>query len=192
MNFIQSIGTCYRKYFTFSGRATRAEFWKFILFMFLILIVLVIVNSVIFGPTLTYQYASLEAYQSGESPTSIKKTYSDGYLGDIFFVISFFPLMAVTWRRMHDSGLPGYIPLLVWLVFIIGMLAAMILTIGFDAFKSDLLADGQVKVMAPSVLWALIAFGSMLFTLGLNTYLLVRPSDPKINKYGPNPHEVPT
>ena len=32
MNFIESIQTCFRKYFTFSGRAQRSEFWWFVLF----------------------------------------------------------------------------------------------------------------------------------------------------------------
>ena len=36
MNFIQSISTCMRKYVTFSGRATRSEFWWFYLFTVLV------------------------------------------------------------------------------------------------------------------------------------------------------------
>ena len=36
MNFIQSISTCMRKYVTFSGRATRSEFWWFCLFTILV------------------------------------------------------------------------------------------------------------------------------------------------------------
>ena len=31
MGFGQAIGTCFRKYVTFSGRAARAEFWWFVL-----------------------------------------------------------------------------------------------------------------------------------------------------------------
>jgi len=36
MNFTQSISTCMRKYVTFSGRATRSEFWWFCLFSVLV------------------------------------------------------------------------------------------------------------------------------------------------------------
>ena len=36
MNFTQSISTCIRKYVTFSGRATRSEFWWFCLFTILV------------------------------------------------------------------------------------------------------------------------------------------------------------
>ena len=32
MDFGESIGTCLRKYFVFEGRASRSEFWYFVLF----------------------------------------------------------------------------------------------------------------------------------------------------------------
>jgi uncharacterized membrane protein YhaH (DUF805 family) len=35
MNFTQAITTCFQKYATFSGRATRSEFWWFALFTLL-------------------------------------------------------------------------------------------------------------------------------------------------------------
>ena len=36
MSFSQSIVTCFKKYLTTSGRATRAEFWWFHLFVYLV------------------------------------------------------------------------------------------------------------------------------------------------------------
>ena len=39
MNFQQAITTCLRKYVDFSGRATRSEFWWFVLFNFVLSIV---------------------------------------------------------------------------------------------------------------------------------------------------------
>ena len=39
MSFLNSISTCLTKYFVFSGRATRSEFWFFHLFAFLVLVV---------------------------------------------------------------------------------------------------------------------------------------------------------
>ena len=35
MTFQQAIITCFRKYFTLSGRASRSEYWWFVLFNFL-------------------------------------------------------------------------------------------------------------------------------------------------------------
>jgi uncharacterized membrane protein YhaH (DUF805 family) len=36
MTFIESIQTCFRKYAEFNGRASRPEFWWWVLFMFII------------------------------------------------------------------------------------------------------------------------------------------------------------
>jgi uncharacterized membrane protein YhaH (DUF805 family) len=38
MTFGQSVSTCFRRYAVFSGRATRSEFWYFVLFMVLLVI----------------------------------------------------------------------------------------------------------------------------------------------------------
>jgi uncharacterized membrane protein YhaH (DUF805 family) len=60
MNFVESIQTCYKKFFDFSGRASRSEYWWFqlyytiiylLMFMFegdlsLLLAILVIVNII--------------------------------------------------------------------------------------------------------------------------------------------------
>jgi uncharacterized membrane protein YhaH (DUF805 family) len=35
MNFTESISVCFKKYADFNGRATRSEFWWFMLFLFL-------------------------------------------------------------------------------------------------------------------------------------------------------------
>lgn len=36
MTFQESIKTCFQKYATFEGRASRAEYWWFVLFLFLV------------------------------------------------------------------------------------------------------------------------------------------------------------
>ena len=41
MQFGQSISTCFSKYATFSGRASRSEFWWFVLFYYAFLIILI-------------------------------------------------------------------------------------------------------------------------------------------------------
>lgn len=40
MNFVESIQTCFRKYADFNGRATRPEYWWFVLFQFVAYLVL--------------------------------------------------------------------------------------------------------------------------------------------------------
>jgi uncharacterized membrane protein YhaH (DUF805 family) len=45
MNFIESVKTCFSKYADFSGRATRSEYWWFVLFYTIVLIVGAVVNE---------------------------------------------------------------------------------------------------------------------------------------------------
>jgi uncharacterized membrane protein YhaH (DUF805 family) len=49
MDFGQAIKTCLNKYATFSGRATRSEYWYFFLFLMIVNIVASVLDSTIFG-----------------------------------------------------------------------------------------------------------------------------------------------
>ena len=106
MNFIQSISTCMRKYVTFSGRATRSEFWWFYLFTVLVNFVASFVGNLIFMSTYNIFFI---------------------YLSTITSLILLLPSLAVAVRRLHDVGRSGWwiliaftvigiIPLLIWYV----------------------------------------------------------------------------
>ena len=103
MNFFEAVKTCWIKYATFSGRASRSEYWFFILFLFLLSIVTAIIDVVVF-PDIEW------------TPIST--------LASLLTVI---PSITVAARRLHDvdrSGwwqllvitIVGIIPLLDWLV----------------------------------------------------------------------------
>lgn len=49
MNFGQAISTCFSKYATFSGRASRPEFWWFTLFQILVSIVASMLGDIVAG-----------------------------------------------------------------------------------------------------------------------------------------------
>ncbi len=49
MTFGESISTCFKKYATFDGRATRSEYWWFFLFTFLVSVALGIVSEMLSG-----------------------------------------------------------------------------------------------------------------------------------------------
>ena len=74
-----------RKYATFSERATRSQYWLFILFLLLISIVAMAFDAAI------------------SSPFSQSKTF----LG-IAYAVHFLPNLAVTARRLHDTGRSGW------------------------------------------------------------------------------------
>ncbi|WP_423907506.1 DUF805 domain-containing protein [Candidatus Spongiihabitans sp.] len=90
MNFAQSIKTCFSKYATFTGRASRSEFWWFILF-------LALVNALA---------SVLECYALDQCDIS------DGVLSWLWIFATMLPSLAVGVRRLHDIGVSGWWQLL--------------------------------------------------------------------------------
>ena len=99
MNFQTSIKTCFNKFAVFSGRASRSEFWFFVLFGFLGGIITVIIDVMILG----YPYEE------------------NGPINLIFSVTLIIPSIAVTARRLHDINKSGWWQLL-WITIIGGIL----------------------------------------------------------------------
>lgn len=103
MNFGEAISTCMGKYGTFSGRASRSEFWWFMLFTILMDWGSTIVSRATFG---------------FEDP-----------MVDIFplivSLVFFVPAIAAGSRRLHDIGKSGWwqllsiIPIIGWILIIV-------------------------------------------------------------------------
>ena len=88
MGFVESIKTCFSKYFVFSGRSTRSEFWYFSLF-WIIGIFLAIYGDLVLNLDL------LENDELG--PFEI-----------IFVLVAWVPYLSVTFRRLHDVNRSGW------------------------------------------------------------------------------------
>ena len=86
MNFQNSIKTCFKKYATFSGRASRSEFWYFYLFAYGIYGILII-SAIYIAPIFFWILVG-------------------------FFLVTFFPFIAVIARRLHDVNKSGWFQLL--------------------------------------------------------------------------------
>ena len=90
LGFNEAVGTCFRKYFDFSGRARGSEFWFFYLFSCILYIVAGLLDMSIFGYT-------WEDY------------------GPLYIITSlslFIPSISAATRRLHDSGKSGWWQLL--------------------------------------------------------------------------------
>jgi len=100
MNFGESISTCMGKYATFSGRASRSEYWWFYLFTILMS----------WGSTIV-------AGALGNSMVGILPT--------IISLVFLIPAIAAGSRRLHDIGKSGWwqllliIPIIGWILIII-------------------------------------------------------------------------
>ena len=103
MNFATSISTCMSKYATFSGRASRSEYWWFYLFVLLMSWGATIVGSSMFGV--------------GDP---MKDIFS--LIVNLVFLL---PTLSSACRRLHDTGRSGWwmlisftiiglIPLVIW------------------------------------------------------------------------------
>ena len=86
VSFGEAIKLGFRKYFDFKGRAQRAEYWWWTLFVVIASIVLAILDGIFFGSGVT-------------DPEP---------LGNIFSLATFIPGLAVAWRRMHDIDKSGW------------------------------------------------------------------------------------
>lgn len=87
MSFGQAISTCFSKYATFTGRATRSEFWYFYL-----------LYIIIYLPT--YFISTGLALGAGNA--------SYTYLPLIVTLPLWLPLLAAAVRRLHDVDRSGW------------------------------------------------------------------------------------
>lgn len=104
----------YRRYFDFTGRSRRMEYWMFFLFVFLIGIVFNIL-AMAFG----FSAASMMGANpnAAPDPTAIMQGLGTGFwvifgIYMIFALGTFIPQLAVTVRRLHDRDMSGWFLLL--------------------------------------------------------------------------------
>ena len=82
MNFIESIKTCYKKFFDFSGRASKSEFWWFQLYVFIIYVLMFFVQGDL------------------------------ALVLSILTIVTIIPIWAASVRRLHDTDKSGWFVLI--------------------------------------------------------------------------------
>ncbi|WP_409483079.1 DUF805 domain-containing protein [Arsenicicoccus dermatophilus] len=106
MSFGDAVKTCFRKYVVFSGRARRREFWFWALFTVLVSLLTGVVDSL-----LGFGAAGVDA-GSTSNGSSLSLTDSVGPAQTLATLALFLPSIAVTARRLHDTGRSGWWQLL--------------------------------------------------------------------------------
>lgn len=90
MTFKRAFERCVReKYVAFSGRASRAEYWKFMLIYVIILLV-------------------AQALDVGLFPHTVDETGMGGTITTIVTILLFLPAFTAQIRRLHDIGKSGW------------------------------------------------------------------------------------
>ena len=108
MNIQTAVKTCFSKYATFSGRASRSEYWFFYLFTIIASIVTWVIDTMLLG------------YSAEDT----------GAISLIFQIIIILPSIAVGARRLHDIGKSGWWQLLILTIIGIILLIVWFATIG--------------------------------------------------------------
>jgi uncharacterized membrane protein YhaH (DUF805 family) len=90
MGFGDAISTCFGKYATFSGRAVRSEYWFWVLFSVIVLVVLNIIQFTV-------------------------SAFGGSMLLLLFELATVVPSIAVAARRLHDTDRSGWWQLLAFI-----------------------------------------------------------------------------
>ena len=170
LGFWEAVKICWSKYADFTGRARRSEYWWFSLFIFLVMLLPLI------GVIAMYVIHNEDAFAAMVLLIIVLAIIS------LVFLV---PSLAVTTRRLHDTGRSGW-----WIV------ASYAVSV-FSQFVQDFIFDpgtlGASSFSTAST-GALIVWGVVnLINLGLSITILVfmlLDSHKGENKYGPSPKYV--
>lgn len=114
MSPIQAVRTVLRKYAVFSGRASRSEYWWFVLFNVIVAIATFAIDAIFFGTGETTATATSAAFQANAGPATL-----------VTSLALILPSLGVAVRRLHDTDrrgwwiLLGLIPLIGAIVLIV-------------------------------------------------------------------------
>jgi uncharacterized membrane protein YhaH (DUF805 family) len=152
-----------RRYFEFSGRSSRSEFWFFVLFMLIVLVIASIIDQFVLG---------------SEGP---------GILYFILAIVHLIPAIAVSVRRLHDIDRTGLWVLLFWLAPLVVFLIAMI----FMGSSLFMVMSGDSGAMAAAFAtmgagFLLVAVVDIVIVI-IAIVFYVTPGIPGPNTYGPPP-----
>ena len=111
LSFNEAVRTCFQKYFDYSGRATRREYWFFSLF------------TIVFSFSIGIIAGISDSYVSGSFFS---------FISGVFLLVITLPSYTVAVRRLHDTNRSGWM-LLISFIPLLGILWVVILL----SFASD-------------------------------------------------------
>ena len=108
MTFVKSVSTCFRNYCCFTGRASRSEYWWWVLFTAII--------GILFS--IPYGINMAKAIAEGTEPGLPVISY-------IVNLVLLLPTLGVMFRRLHDTGRSGWW----WLIGLIPVVGTIVLLV---------------------------------------------------------------
>jgi uncharacterized membrane protein YhaH (DUF805 family) len=150
-----------RRYFDFSGRSSRAEFWFFVLFVFILSVVANVLDVVLLG---SYGYGA-------------------AVLSSLVSLIHFIPSLSVSVRRLHDIDRTGW-----WIMLAFVPVAGLIVAMGGSVMM--MFGGGEIDGMSGlAAMGTGLMLTALIFLIVLIVLLVFycTPSTPGPNRYGPPP-----
>ena len=177
VSFPGAVKLGFRRYVDFKGRSTRAEYWWWALFIFLVGSTLHIVDSLI----VTISPISARPFSS------------------IFLLLTLVPGVAVTTRRLHDIGKSGWWQL-AWFgaifgTYIVGWI--VIISLSVIAARSASLPSGDYHYLGfhslvglaalPMYVAMVVMYVALLAAGAWLIFWLARQGQPGLNRFGSDP-----
>jgi len=167
MGFVESVKTCLKKYVTFSGRASRSEFWWFMLFGFILSIVFTLPMGGVTEVNLTDQ-----------GTMNLKSISITAILFQIISLILSIPFYAVTFRRIHDINRSGW-----WVggpILISSLISSLMLILVLIGATSPL------SMHKNDLFISFFVIGMLLYSILMFVWFCTKGTEGP-NKYGPDP-----
>ena len=196
-DFVPAIKSCLSKYCTWRGRATRAEYWWFQLLQFIVCSVCnIFLFFALFGLLIVHALSAetAEAMREGTDPPD----FSTGLMLGIAVVILlpvlvelalFLPSLAVTVRRLHDTGRSAYSIVATGVHFLI-IVVAMGICLGVSSGLFDSAGLTHTGTHDTAVICSIAVMAvSGLFIFGHAIHIFIctlLDSQRGPNKYGPS------
>ena len=175
MGFFTAIKTCLLKYVVFRGRASRSEFWWFVLFGHLLIFLVTMFDVIVLGTGVTEKFTNFKTGESGGIESIHWKMYDSSYNPDIIFFALLLPTVAASVRRLHDIGRSG-----VWVLIAIAIpICVFVSSFIFYILNLEMAA---IAVIIVSALLLIVGFFVLLFWWvqpsqgGRNDYDLLPPA----------------
>lgn len=123
IGFLDAFTRFFKKYARFDGRASRSEYWYWVLANAIVTIVLIGgFYAIIFATVVGSERVDADGNTVGGSAPSPFAFVLLG-LWFLWWLATLVPSIALGWRRVHDAGMPGA----VWLVGLFVSVAAIVL-----------------------------------------------------------------
>ena len=174
VNMIDAVKLFFKNYFNFTGRASRSEYWWFILAFAIVYIVISTIESIFILATLfddiyndPYSYSASDAFKDSFLMPSF-----------LFYLAMMIGLLSLVARRLQDRGHTGW-----WQLA--NIIPGILFLIPYISILDSIITGGSFN---PGAAIAATIFGIISFGTGVTmiVFLCLPPKEDE-NKWGRNP-----